>query len=368
MFCDSFYVHMPPLYAPFSLFDIYYYKYTIFYKFCIKGGLPMFEPSTMAITYRGISDKLPCHPTTFIQFMLERTCCLDASLLSIYQLLRVDSQADILSYQVIQTPTSKSLEGQILTGKKLIVCGQLKQQIIYSAETATHSVHSGYFYTPFCTSIVLPSSYIPSSPIRIIPYIESVDAHVLDTQCIHFCSSLFLDVITCAFCTSTNSCHCFSPRVYGVSSSLPTSPTYFKDTLIESYLTLSDTNIDLGQLLSVSVRATLLSTRLVPTTEVTSLEGMTLSGCKLVVDMQLDTMITYTSCNCCESVYSAYLPPTIESAFIVVPCTINGTSILDSCNQNLFKVTPYIEGACASIHTCRSVLVCTSLLIDAVPY
>lgn len=74
---------------------------------------------------------------------------------------------NIIKSAVISTPRSyddtgatpiaePNLEGKILTGRKLIIEGQICQQIEYTANEETQPVHSVEFYVPFSSYIIVP--------------------------------------------------------------------------------------------------------------------------------------------------------------------------------------------------------------------
>lgn len=79
----------------------------------------------------------------------------------------VTMTVSILRKKVIKTPRSyndsgatpvplPNLEGRLLTGRKLIVEGQLCQLVEYTATDAPQPVHSVEFYVPFSAYIVVP--------------------------------------------------------------------------------------------------------------------------------------------------------------------------------------------------------------------
>lgn len=83
------------------------------------------------------------------------------------QLNAVAASVNILRKTVITTPRSfndtltppvaePSLEGKLLTGRKLIIEGQICQQIEYTADEQTQPVHSVEFFVPFSSFIVIP--------------------------------------------------------------------------------------------------------------------------------------------------------------------------------------------------------------------
>lgn len=78
----------------------------------------------------------------------------------IEQINSVKVTVEILKKKVIVTPNdvgsdSTNLEGKILTGRKLIVEGQLCQTISYTADVPEQSIHSAHFVVPFSAFIVI---------------------------------------------------------------------------------------------------------------------------------------------------------------------------------------------------------------------
>lgn len=83
------------------------------------------------------------------------------------QINSVDVAVNILRAEAIQTPRSyedtdgtpvplPNLEGRLLSGRKLIVEGQLCQKVVYTALEPEQSLHSAHFYVPFSSFIVVP--------------------------------------------------------------------------------------------------------------------------------------------------------------------------------------------------------------------
>lgn len=83
------------------------------------------------------------------------------------QINSVNTMVNILKAKVIKTPRSyndlvtppvaiPNMEGRVLTGRKLIIEGQLCQVIEYTAAEETQPVHSVEFFVPFSSFIVVP--------------------------------------------------------------------------------------------------------------------------------------------------------------------------------------------------------------------
>lgn len=87
--------------------------------------------------------------------------------LDIEHINSINISVSILQKKVIKTPRSyddsgttpvetPNLEGKLLTGRKLIIEGQLCQKIVYTSTEAAQPVHSVDFYVPFSFYIVVP--------------------------------------------------------------------------------------------------------------------------------------------------------------------------------------------------------------------
>lgn len=317
------------------------------------------------IYYTGISTKLPQTPTTFAQFTQTEQLCLQPENLDIQQVTRVDTQIQILNHTIIKTPVATSLEGQILTGYKAIVIGCLKHTIVYTACTPEHSVHSAFFSNLFCRHIVLPSNFMPNTPIKIFPYVESVFVDQVCQRSIAICTGIFINIKTCpATCCYHSPIQMTAPLVIGLAQTFPKTLSYFKELTFDQPFTLPSPNPDIERITSITISAHILSSRLISTPTNLSLEGQSLSGCKLLLELEVHQMITYVSCNCSQGVHSAYLPPFLTSTFVVVPCTIGGQDTSDLLDFGQLRMTPYIEGAYATCVDARHTFNCATILIN----
>lgn len=85
----------------------------------------------------------------------------------IEQINSIDVSVNILRAEVIKTPRSyddtgavpvaqPNLEGRLLSGRKLIIEGQLCQKVVYTALETSQPLHSAHFYVPFSSFIVVP--------------------------------------------------------------------------------------------------------------------------------------------------------------------------------------------------------------------
>lgn len=149
------------------------------------------------IEYVGIvdSDQLPEQMTSFKQLTVQENLTIPSAKPDIEQIIRVMAEAVITSTKIIKTPTGTSKEGQILTGRKIIIEGVLNQKIEYVADEPTQSVHAAHFKVPFSTFIVLPEDFEDGTVVTIIPYIEDIYAKQVSKRDIFKNVTLLLDAI-----------------------------------------------------------------------------------------------------------------------------------------------------------------------------
>ncbi|SFC66402.1 SPOCS domain-containing protein [Clostridium uliginosum] len=97
--------------------------------------------------------------------------------------------------RVIETAVSDgaNVEGTILTGRKLMVDGNICQTVVYTADTCEQSLHSINFKFPFCTSIVLdPKTDLEEDEFCVEVCVENVFAKALNPRTIFKSVTLFL--------------------------------------------------------------------------------------------------------------------------------------------------------------------------------
>ena len=136
------------------------------------------------IEYAGIADHLPLNALAFKQLNVEETLCLPCQKPNIEQIAKATGEISIKSTRVIKTPKATSLEGQKLTGWKLVIEGELKQKVEYVADEPEQPVHSAHFNGPFSTFIVLPENFRIGIPITVTGYIEDIFVQKLDKRCL----------------------------------------------------------------------------------------------------------------------------------------------------------------------------------------
>ncbi|MGG5461529.1 DUF3794 domain-containing protein [Clostridium sp. B9] len=317
------------------------------------------------IEYVCLTSKFPTNPTTFTQFSVDYRVCVPDQKPDIERILKVETQVCIDNQKVIKTPVGTSLEGQELTGYKLIVYGRIKQVIMYVANDTEQSVHSAHFENYFCKYIVLPSNFKIYTPVRVIPYIENVNVASYDTRCVNICTTLFLNAILCAKCNTNYIKNCMNlcATPIGIDTTLPTAPVYFKEMILEQDLVIPDVKPDMEGLISISTSVEVICSRIINTEQKTSIEGQNLSGCKLILELQTKDLLVYTADRITQPVHSAHFDG-MNSAFVIVPCEINGVDIQTLIEQCKLNATVYVEDICARMVDNRTAKRCAVIFID----
>jgi len=139
-----------------------------------------------------------CDPTTldldaypyWTQISIPETLVVPEQKPDIEQVNSVNATVEIVRTKVIVTPTSvgPNEEGKFVTGRKLIVEGNIVQGVSYTALEPQQSVHSAHFSVPFSSFIVIPETIL-------------IDGADVDTLLINFqINSCIEDIYVESFC------------------------------------------------------------------------------------------------------------------------------------------------------------------------
>lgn len=114
------------------------------------------------ISITGICDvsTLELHDDdSWTEISIPETLVLPKEKPDIEQLISANVVVRIIRKKVIVTPSTEkcpNFEGKLLTGRKLIIEGELCQTITYTADFCDQPVHSAHFAVPFSAFIVIP--------------------------------------------------------------------------------------------------------------------------------------------------------------------------------------------------------------------
>lgn len=116
----------------------------------------------------------------------------------------LDVSVNIFKIDVINTPRSytatnqpvENLEGKLLTGRKVLVQGELCQKVVYTANDTEQSVHSAHFYVPFSAYIVVPEEITFTNSNGTTTTVDSSNINYEVNTCIEDASISALDART----------------------------------------------------------------------------------------------------------------------------------------------------------------------------
>lgn len=112
---------------------------------------------------------------------------------------------EIENIRLVDTEEGYSIEGQRLSGTKLVVEVRLKEKVTYVADEITQSVHAAHYETLKSIFVVVPAiiddkpicNLVKTGRLSVEPYVEDAMWEMIDCRRIHKCVMLFLNVTVC---------------------------------------------------------------------------------------------------------------------------------------------------------------------------
>lgn len=137
------------------------------------------------IEYSGLDNCRKNNLKNFRQINYENTFSIPCQKPDMEQILKVHAETSVLKYAIVETPVGISLEGQEVTGYKLLVSGDIRYRIQYVANEVTQAVHTFHKTVPFCGYIVLPKNFYKGAYINPSALIEDIVVEQIDERCIY---------------------------------------------------------------------------------------------------------------------------------------------------------------------------------------
>lgn len=137
------------------------------------------------IEYNGISKCGFKDLPHFRQVNVDYIFCIPEQKPNIEQVVKVWAEPCVMDTEIVKTPVGTSLEGQNITGYKLLVCGDMKLKIEYVACEKTQSVHTAHTTFPFCGYVVLSKDINPNAIIKASAAIEDIFSEQIDLRCVY---------------------------------------------------------------------------------------------------------------------------------------------------------------------------------------
>lgn len=147
-------------------------------------------------------------------------------------------------------------------------------------------------------------------------------------------------------------------NIIGIADRIPEYSEIYKEFALNDMVLISDTKPDICKVLSAAFDAKVTSIRIIDTPygkkvngfpeTITSYEGETLTGKKLVVDINFKQKIQYVDCSCSQKIHGVHNEFTVTE-FIVIPQTfvIGGECVTAEYleSNNMFYLSPFILDA-----------------------
>ncbi|MCT4565397.1 MAG: DUF3794 domain-containing protein [Maledivibacter sp.] len=150
-----------------------------------------------AIQYTGLSNKedFCLIKESFNHIFIQEDLIVLYPKPNIKKVIKVMTDISITDERVISTAVGTSLEGQVLTGKKIIIEGELVEQIEYACDDIKQSIYTACFKIPFCSYIVVPNNVTQNSVIEIRAYIEDIFIQKIDERKLFLNGILLLEAV-----------------------------------------------------------------------------------------------------------------------------------------------------------------------------
>lgn len=150
-----------------------------FIKYSYKLGNGNFACKTSNISKSVVN----MHICSFKQLSIDEYLWIPTKKPNIEEINDIKVHIKIDKYNIIETSNSRSSEGQILSGYKLVIHGYINQIIEYTSCDSSQIVHSVNYNAPFSTFIILPVDFKFGSKIDIESIIEDTNFIVVDKRC-----------------------------------------------------------------------------------------------------------------------------------------------------------------------------------------
>lgn len=135
----------------------------------------------------------------FKQSNINLQLCLPKEKPNIGQVLRVKIDKNISKTKLVKTPIGKSIEGQILTGYKMLVMGDIRFEINYVVSRCDQGIHSFHGFVPFCEYVVMPEGFNPEETIVPDIYVEDIYIKQKNCRCVYGSIALMIVAEPCSF-------------------------------------------------------------------------------------------------------------------------------------------------------------------------
>lgn len=134
------------------------------------------------ILYNGIDEYIPENINSFTQMNVDKVICIDDDIADIADILKVNVSSNIKHSKIVKTAIGISLEGQKLTGYKLLSEGEFDIRVDCCADDLVSTIYTFRDKIFFNNSTTLPDDSSLSSRIYENVYIEDIYSQKLSQR------------------------------------------------------------------------------------------------------------------------------------------------------------------------------------------
>lgn len=134
------------------------------------------------VLYSGIDDYIPENIDSFTQMNVDKILNIDEDMPDIDEILKVSIDSNIKNNKIVKTAIGMSLEGQKLTGYKLLSEGEFNIRMDCCADDSVSSIYTFRHKIFFNNSTTLPSDSNLNSKIYENIYIEDIYSQKLSPR------------------------------------------------------------------------------------------------------------------------------------------------------------------------------------------
>lgn len=111
------------------------------------------------VQYMGVNSNTDGNIDDFRVFTTSLTICIPDDRENINEITKVWVEARVIESDIIKTPSGTSLEGQTLTGNKILIMGDLNVKIEYTSQNNTTIINTLNLDIPICSYVVIEEDF-----------------------------------------------------------------------------------------------------------------------------------------------------------------------------------------------------------------
>jgi Tol biopolymer transport system component len=307
----------------------------------------MKNPRDYFIERIGIDDTAHLTDGEFKQFQIQENLSLPERHPEAGQILSVKVKAEIIETQIIDTPIAKSNEGQLLSGKKIMVRGKLFHKLEYVIEHDDQPVYCAEFEEFFSEDIVISNHTHCTAPVMVTPYIEDIHIRQISKRDLFVSVMLLINAVSpvqAFYEKLPDDCqggilHRFEASKHNTHAN---EERYFTQIVIRQRIDVPETKPDVKQISSAIIDPEIISVKVVNTIRGRSREGQNLTGKKIVVALKINQKILYSADMACQSIHGME-EQQYTNISVAVPVQLEGTDVETLLRNKLLQPKITVE-------------------------